>query len=65
MRREPSTLLEVARQRSVTLDTTDRETLARIDQHGWAVMQIFQPDGTAPPFAFSVGLTYRFNSPRS
>jgi Domain of unknown function (DUF4262) len=63
VRGRPANLTEVARQRSVPLDHADHELLARIDGYGWAVMHIFQPNGAAPPYSFSVGLTYRFQQP--
>src|SRR6266508_4528542 len=63
MRRGPSNLTELARQRSIPLDHADPETLARIDAHGRAVMHILQPDGSSPAYSFSVGLAYRFQQP--
>lgn len=41
----------------------ETDMLAKIDEHGWFGMSVFDPDGELEPFTYSIGFTETLNSP--
>jgi hypothetical protein len=41
----------------------ERNILANVEEHGWFCTSVFDPDGDAPSFSYSVGFTKTLDSP--